>query len=69
MTEPKKRGAAPGENRGKGNQGRKAFARKLKVVTFRLYEDQLPISSADARAAIDEYKDKFGAAFATPKPK
>lgn len=50
-----KRGAAPGENRGGGKQGRKKSPGELVKVTIRIRQDQkkLGLSNADYREAID----------------
>jgi hypothetical protein len=53
------RGAKKGENRGNGNQGRKSFERKLKVVTVRVFEDQCPVASKQVRELIDEKNRKI----------
>ena len=60
MDKQENRGAKPGENRGKGNQGRKPFERKLKAVTVRVFEDQCPVTSKYVRELIDTDKKKQG---------
>ena len=54
------RGAKKGENRGKGNQGRKPFDRKLKAVTVRVFEDQWPVTSKQVRELLDTERKKQG---------
>ena len=58
MNEPKKRGAAPGENRGKGNQGRKPSRREMVKVTVRIFKDQQPVTNEQIREALDIYFSK-----------
>ena len=53
MNDTKKRGSSPGSNNG---GGRKKSERPLVKVAVRLYADQLPISNADIRAAIDLHR-------------
>jgi len=36
--------------------GRKKFTRELKAATYRMFADQLPATSAEVRAALDEYR-------------
>ena len=38
--------------------GRKKSARELKRATYAMVADQLPATSAEVRAALDEYRQK-----------
>jgi hypothetical protein len=53
-----KRGAAPGENRGGGKQGRKKSPENLVKVTVRIRQDQKEweLTNEQHRAALDLFK-------------
>lgn len=38
------------------NAGRKKSTRELKKATYAMFADQLPATSAEVRAAVDEYR-------------